>query len=122
MRAFWNLPETEKESLFKPIELNYLVDRMIKILETMDEEKIDPIVNRTFLKKVFEEDPFMHLCAGIGVRLDNPSFIEKVKNEAKNEQDLFGDFFGPSGTTFTYGYTPQCPLLMVPAYITIVKN
>ena len=122
MRAFWNLPETEKESLCKPIELNYLVDRMIKILPTIDEEMIDSTKNRTYLKEIFEDDPLQRLYVGIGLRLDNASFIEKVKNEAKNEQDRFGDFFGPSGTTFTYGYTAQFPLIMVPAYITIVKN
>lgn len=125
MRAFWNLPETEQKSLCKPIELDLLAHRLMEMLQMPHKEQVDPVAQEemlTGLKKKLEEAPLMQLCASINLRLDKVSFIEKAKKEAQKEQDRFGDFFGPSGTTFVYGYSPEMPLFTVPAYITIVKS
>ena len=126
IRAFWGLSEEIQESLCDPVEQ----DLLVAYAETELKKSVLSlgVEIRAGLEKRFEEQPFDQFCFYInyhlsqGRKITRADFIEIAKNEAKEEQALYGDYFGQSGTTFAYGYLPNLPFTTVPAYITIVKG
>ncbi|MCE3230223.1 MAG: hypothetical protein K0R52_151 [Alphaproteobacteria bacterium] len=126
VRAFWKLPDEIQIFLTTSVEPKILADYVFEYY-TLGEEVRHKGPDAMAEIIVGKSEGVLALNLVINYHLHyNPGHLEQLlffaKEEAREEERLYGDFFGPQGTTLSWPYKLQKPFEVIPAYIAITKR